>query len=244
MAREALHDGAPIFEFDARIRYSEVDHRGRLSLPALINYFQDSSTFQAQHLGIGMGRLKEERHGWVLTHWQIMVDRYPSLYETVTVGTFASSFRGVMATRFFYLRDAAGELIARARSTWVFMDFAKGRPARPDAETLTAYGTAKPLSMPTEERRVRLPEALAPCETVRVRLSHIDTNEHVNNCQYAQMALDVLPRELDPSQVRVDYRRSAVLGDIIHPSIGTLDGAAVVALNDADGNPYAVIEIR
>ena len=46
---------------------------------------------------------------------------------------------------------------------------------------------------------------------------HLDTNHHVNNCQYVQMALEVLPRDILVSQVRVDYKKSAVLGDKIFP---------------------------
>ena len=105
-------DGAlsPVFEFDAHIRYSEVDHRGLLKLPALIDYFQDCSTFQSEALGIGMAWLKEQRRAWVLTHWQIVIDRYPALAEPVSVGTFASAFKGLTASRYFYLRDRTGAL--------------------------------------------------------------------------------------------------------------------------------------
>ena len=35
-----------MYEFDSRVRYSEVDHHGTMTVPALINYFQDCSTFQ------------------------------------------------------------------------------------------------------------------------------------------------------------------------------------------------------
>ena len=34
-----------MYEFDSRVRYSEVDHHGTMTVPALINYFQDCSTF-------------------------------------------------------------------------------------------------------------------------------------------------------------------------------------------------------
>lgn len=242
MAQASPQSAAPVFEFDAHIRYSEVDHRGLLTLPALINYFQDSSTFQSEVLGKGMRWLKEQQRGWVLTHWQIVVDRYPALCEPVRVGTFASGFKGVTATRFFYLRDRDGGLLARAKSTWAYMDFAKGRPTRPDAEQIDAYGTAEPLEMPAEERRVRMPEHLEPCEPVTVRRGQIDTNEHVNNGQYVQMALEVLPRETSPHAIRVDYRRAAVLGDIVCPAVAHEEGRVVVALDDAEGVPFALVE--
>lgn len=48
-----------MYEFDSRVRYSEVDHHGTMTVPALINYFQDCSTFQSEDLGIGTTVLKE-----------------------------------------------------------------------------------------------------------------------------------------------------------------------------------------
>ena len=48
------------YEFEGRVRYSEIDHRGTMTLPALINYFQDASTFQSEAIGLGMDRLKHE----------------------------------------------------------------------------------------------------------------------------------------------------------------------------------------
>lgn len=34
-----LRDKRNIYEFDSRVRYSEIDHRGTMTLPALVNYF-------------------------------------------------------------------------------------------------------------------------------------------------------------------------------------------------------------
>ena len=36
------------YEFEGKVRYSEIDHRATMTLPALINYFQDCSTFQSE----------------------------------------------------------------------------------------------------------------------------------------------------------------------------------------------------
>lgn len=234
----------PAFEFTGHIRYSETDHEARLTLPALINYFQDCSTFQSEALGVGMEWLKQEKKGWVLSHWQIVVDRYPHLCEEVTVGTFAYKFRGLMAQRNFYLRDAAGAIIARADSTWVFVDLAKGKPAKPTPEHTDPYGTGEPLDMPAEARKVAVPESLEAHEPFDVLRSMIDTNEHVNNCQYVQMALELLPRETVPRITRVDYRKAAVLGDVIHPFVAQEDDRTVVVLADAESDPYVVVELR
>ena len=44
-----------MYAFDSRIRYSETDSEGRLTLNALLNYFQDCSTFHSEDVGLGIG---------------------------------------------------------------------------------------------------------------------------------------------------------------------------------------------
>ena len=39
---------------EGRIRFSEVDHTRRITLPGIVNYFQDCSTFQSEDLGLGI----------------------------------------------------------------------------------------------------------------------------------------------------------------------------------------------
>ena len=48
-----------MFEFTSKVRYSETDSEGKLSLPALLDYFQDSSTFQSEELGLGIEYTKD-----------------------------------------------------------------------------------------------------------------------------------------------------------------------------------------
>ena len=236
--------GENSYEFGGRVRYSEIDHRGTMTLPALINYFQDASTFHSEAVGLGMERLKRDRKAWVLSYWQIIVDRYPEIGEKITAGTFATEFKGLYGNRNFYMKDQQGGLIARANSIWVFMDLEKGRPARPSAEYIEPYGTGKPLDMPYEGRKIALPASCEEREPFPVRKYHIDTNEHVNNCQYVQMALEILPGDPEVRQARVDYKKSAVLGDVIYPRLSMEEDRIVAELCDAQGSPYAVVELR
>ena len=240
-----LQQDPAVYTFPARIRYSEVDHNAQLTLPSLVNYFQDCSTFQSEDLGVGMQWLKDQQKAWVLSHWRVIVDRYPMLNETVTVGTFASRFKGLMAHRNFFMADESGTIIAKADTTWIFMDLAKGRPVKATAEHVDPYGTHEPLPMPPEpSHKIKLPDAMRPCEPVVVRRSMIDTNEHVNNCQYLQMAMELLPREAAVRTGRIDFRRAAVMGDVIHPFVAQEEGRTVIELRDAEGAPFVAVELQ
>ena len=46
---------------EGRIRFSEVDHTRRITLPGIVNYFQDCSTFQSEDLGLGIVHCSERK---------------------------------------------------------------------------------------------------------------------------------------------------------------------------------------
>lgn len=232
------------YTIEGRIRYSEIDHHGSITLPGIINYFQDCSTFQSEDIGVGMSVLKERQKAWILSYWQVIIDRYPMLGEHITVSTFATEFKGLFGNRNFVMKDKEGRQIACANSLWVFMDVKNGRPARPGTEDIAPYGTEKPLDMPYEGRKILLPETLTDREAFPVRKYHIDTNEHVNNCQYVQMAMEMLPKDRQVHQLRVDYKKSAVLGDIIYPKLAQEPDRTVITLCDEAGSAYAVLELK
>lgn len=114
-----------MYTFDSRVRYSEIDHTGNMTLPALINYFQDCSTFQSEDIGLGTEVLKAKKKAWILSYWQIVIERLPALGERITAGTFATEFKGLYGNRNFVLDDARGNRLAYANSVWVFMDMEK-----------------------------------------------------------------------------------------------------------------------
>lgn len=233
-----------MYEFDSRVRYSEIDHHGTMTLPALINYFQDCSTFHSEDVGLGMEVLKEQKKAWLLSYWQVIVKRRPAMGEMITTGTFATGFKGLFGNRNFYMKDEKGEMLACAYSVWAFIDTATGRPARLEEKDTKPYGTEEPLDMPYEGRKIRLPEEAEALEPFPVRKHHIDTNEHVNNCQYVQMALEFLPSDLKIEQLRVEYKKAAVLGDIIYPKLSKETDRTVVELCDENGKQYAVLEFK
>ena len=232
------------YTFDTRIRYSECDHRGTLTLPGIINYLQDCSTFQSEDIGFGVKKIKEQKRAWILSYWQIVVERYPKMMEKVTVGTFASKFKGIIGERNFFLNDVEGRRIVSAASVWVHMDTERMRPVRPSEEEINAYGEEEPLDMEYEGRKIVLPEHIKELESFPIRRYHIDTNEHVNNCQYVQMALEMIPADKIIRQVRVEYRKSAVYGDVIYPKLAEAVDCTVVELCDAQGNIFAVVEFK
>ena len=231
-----------MYSFDSTIRFSEVDHRGTLPLPGIINYFQDCTIQHSDSLGVGMEYLMEQKKGWILSSWQIIVERYPKMGEKVKICTWPTGFKGFLGTRNFILEDENGEKLAYANSIWVFMDFEKGRPAKPDADLIDRYDCGAPLEMEYAPRKIAVPDSLQEAGAFKVRRYQIDTNEHMNNAQYVKLALEVL-EDIPVREVRVEYKKSAVYNDIVYTKIVKEEHRTVVTLGDAEDNTYAVVEL-
>ena len=121
-----------MYWFDSRVRYSETDEQGRLSLTGILNYLQDCSTFQSEDLGIGIQYLTEHNRAWWVTSWQIIIDRYPCLGEPIRISTWPYDFKGIYGYRNFAIQDSKGVYLVRANSIWFFYDTEHQRPVRPE----------------------------------------------------------------------------------------------------------------
>lgn len=233
-----------MYEYDSRVRLTEVDQNQRMTLTAVLNYFQDCSTFHSEDLGVGIKLLETKKRMWVLRSWKIVIERYPKLAERIRVGTWPYEFGKMTGRRNFCLSDADGNMAAYADTLWVFMDMERMRPTRIDPEISSAY-TLEPKLAPAEtEDQIEIPDVMEEEEAFPIHTYHLDVNHHVNNGQYVQLAGNYLPENFQIRQMRAEYKRSAVLGDIIYPRIGRCKDGYTVLLGDESGRPYAVVEFK
>ena len=54
-----------MYTFNSRVRYSETDEYGQLSLVGIINYMQDCSTFQSEDARVGVEYLDSNHKAWL-----------------------------------------------------------------------------------------------------------------------------------------------------------------------------------
>ena len=230
--------------FNSRIRYSEVNQNKQLDLASIINYFQDCSTFHSEDVGVGIDYLEDSHRVWILSSWQIIVNRYPTLFETITTGTWAYDFNKVYAYRNFIMKSEQGETLAYANSIWILMDTSTGRPTKITEQDCEKYGLEPKYEMDYAPRKIALPSSWESFDAIQVLPSHIDTNNHVNNGQYIKIAENYLPTDFRIRQMRAEYRQSAVLGDNIIPKRSITNDLCTVMLSSEADKPYAVIEFQ
>ena len=118
------------------------------------------------------------------------------------------------------------------------------RPYRLEEDVAGAYTLEPKLDMEYEDDHIQIPEELEKKESFPIHIYHLDVNHHVNNGQYVQMAAEYLPEDFEIHQMRAEYKKSAVLGDVIYPGVKVSPDGVTVVLGDQNEKPYAVIEFR
>lgn len=235
-----------MYQFSSRVRYSEVNSEKILTLPALLDYLQDCCTFQSEELGVGVDYLADNHAAWVLSSWQIRICRYPEFGEQITVSTWAYDFKGFYGYRSFKVEGEDKELLAYANSLWVFMDTDTMRPMRINQKMIDVYlpQMAEIIGTDWGDRKLQVPEGGTAGKPIRVQRCHIDTNHHVNNGKYVQMAEEFLPEDFEVGELRVEYKKAAVLGDVLTPVYCVNENQVTVTLADEAGKTCAIVQFE
>ena len=204
------------------IHYYEVDIHKRALITSIMDYLGDMAMYQSEIFGVGIEYLKENKMAWVLYKWDITMESYPLLNETIKVKTFAYSFRKFYAYRKHEIINAEGNTIGYASSMWILLNTDRRRPIRITSDMYEAYGIDESNNTAIEIENIK-PVNTVHCEkSFQVRYSDIDTNMHVNNVKYAAWALETVPKDIvlnyELKNIKATYEKETTYGETIRVS--------------------------
>ncbi len=236
-----------MYSITNKVRYSECNTDSVLTIPALINYFQDCSTFHTESIGHGIEHCAKNHFAWFVAAWQIGITRLPRFCESIEVSTYSYAARPTMAHRNFVMATTDGETLVEADSLWFPFDTVKERPIRiPESENVLMVDEVA-VSLPPTRRKLKLTGQGRELAPIVVTEHHLDTNRHVNNGQYIAMANDLVLAsndEFSVSKLYVQYKNAAKLGDTILPYLYEEETGFAVDLTDGQGTSYAVVRMQ
>lgn len=206
-----------LFRNKFRIRISELDSHGRLRLPALLEYLQETAATHAGQLKFHNADMMGENLGWVLTKLYIELESLEDLGESVTVESWASGSNRLYANRDFRILTEDGKELGRATSSWLVLDLESRRPAK----TGELFKNIKEIERPPilERKFARLPrlESSDYEEEYSVNFNHLDINRHVNNVRYVDWLLETIPhdilKEKSPVKVELNFLAESLIDD-------------------------------
>ncbi|MDU4891719.1 MAG: thioesterase [Clostridium sp.] len=209
-----------IFKKEYKINIFNVDSDHICKFSSLVDFLWDIVISQSDSLGETNEGFVHNQCIWVLLKYDITIYEYPKFKDTITVNT------KVLGTKKFYgyrqntIKNSEGKVIGEVFSTAILIDFENRRPMRISSEQGEVYGLNGELhEVPPLDDIPKIKEE-DYLKEYPVRYSDIDSNGHVNNVKYMEMAIDTLPRsilnEYKIFNIKVLFKKETTDGDTLH----------------------------
>ncbi|MBR6947561.1 MAG: hypothetical protein IKH53_06370 [Muribaculaceae bacterium] len=231
-----------MYTLDYLVTTSTCDSEGRLKLYSALQMMQDCSEMWIDSEPAARKFFNDNDMTQLLATRQVEVIRVPRFKERLTVTTSIYEVMPMYGFRNTFIRDAQGNPCYRTWSMGAFVDLATGKLARISDDAIASLTLEPKQEMNYRGRRISLPKQDGTVmDPVRVMRADIDYNRHMNNANYVRIAMELLPEGFEVRDMRVEYRIAARLGDLLTPTVYSIEGGYIVSLA-VNGQPCAIIE--
>ncbi|MFD1431263.1 acyl-[acyl-carrier-protein] thioesterase [Lacticaseibacillus yichunensis] len=167
------------------------NQKGQISLGSAVDIALMGSEHQLDQLDAGISSLAKHGAGWVITQYEMTINRMPKAEEELILGTAATTYNKLMTYRDYWIKDVAGDELLRFTGAWVMMDLTTRKLIPVIADFAERVGAPFDTHV---KRFPRLAKLSGDVQAVpyRVRYFDIDENGHVHNTRYLDWMEDSL----------------------------------------------------
>lgn len=208
---------AAIYQEAHQVAYYQGDTKKQMTLAMLVNVAILVSEHQNEELGITNELMQQHQVGWVVTQYQINVNRMPKVDETVTFATTATGYNKYFCYRDFWVTDQKGNRLVTIHSAWVMMSYKTRQMVAIIPEIVAKY-KAPFMKGIKHFPRIHHVNADVAKRPYRVRYYDIDANQHVNNVHYFDWMFDHLGMPFlmahDLAEINIRYEHELTVNDL------------------------------
>lgn len=184
-------------------------------LHRLLLILQEAAGDHASRLGFGYESLREKGFFWALIRQKLVMDTWPKGEEPITIKTWSLPIQRMQAIREFELYDGH-KRIGACSTTWVILDSQTRRPKTiENSESL--FKPRKDYSVGFSAGKLSTPDGMILLKSHVVEQSDLDSNNHVNNTNYARWILEAISASewYEIREYEINFLAEALLGDQI-----------------------------
>ena len=209
---------AKTFEYSMKIPFDMSDVNGFIKIPQLILLSLQVSGMQSIELGMSdMYILENYNLVWIITDYNMKIERLPVFDEKITIETYAKSHNRLFCYRAFNIKDEAGNTIIEMVATFVLMDRDTRKVHPVMSEISDAFESEFSKTMLRGPRFKELEGGVE--QEYRVRFYDLDMNGHVNNSKYLDWVFEVMGADFltnhVPKKVHLKYVKEVLAGGLI-----------------------------
>ncbi len=237
-----------IFEKNYIVGNRDVGKTNKATNKAILKYLENIACCHSDEVGYGINTIDETKVVWILLDWKFKVIERPIYGQTIKVKTWSRKMEKCYAYRDFEVYDENDNIIAIATTKWVLLDAVTRKIQRIPEKIVLKYNQETEKHVFEEEiEKIREPENEEKSIELKTRRTDIDINNHVNNLNYLDFALEVLPEEIynqDLKNIRITYRHQTEPGETVNISYTKSEDKNIITIKTIDkDNLHAIVEL-
>ncbi len=193
---------------------SYFDENDNLSAKSILNIFQDVAAHHAEDIGVGYKKMLGKNLYWILTRIKFDIVKMPQINETVVVETWPHEKGRIDFDRDFKISSLCGKTYIIGTSKWCVIDTVNRSLQRTDNVVYNGI-VVQDKNYENKFNKINLPEKESFYKfTHNVMFSDLDHNKHMNNTNYANLAINAAQNK-QFSHFEINFLNECLLGDEI-----------------------------
>lgn len=215
------------YEEKHHVNYYECNSNEEVNLSMVLELINVASQNHGATLNQTNKAVQKIGVTWVVVQYYMEIKRLPKVKEDIILKTESTSYNKYFANRKFWIKDNNRNDLVTIDSLWVTMDMNTRKMVKIPKEIVLPFRGEEVKRIPKLPRIEKRQESLDEFQKdYHIRFSDIDWNGHVNNANYLDWMVDVLPfstlKDYKPTKVNIKFEDEVKYGKDILSSAQVL----------------------
>lgn len=234
-------------EKDYYIGFRDVNSLQELTNTSLLANLENTSGIHSSKINNSINN----ENAWVLLAWKVRVLKRPFYGDTINVETWSRHMEKFYAFRDFKVYNNKKEVMVLAASKWAFIDLKKRKIVKIPEKLADSYQSEE-NSFAFEDLedakfgKLKEPDFYESSTEFKITRNMIDTNNHLHNIYYFDIAKEAIPEKLfenkEYNDFEIMYKKEIKCGQIVKALYTKLEKKHIVVIkNQEETDLHAII---
>ncbi|MDO5560388.1 MAG: thioesterase [Oscillospiraceae bacterium] len=200
-----------------RVYFYECDYLGRLKLSEILKLSAELAGFDYTRKGFSHEYLWDRGMVFLVNKVSFRINSYPSNQQKLISSTWEEPTKGAVFPRGFRIMNEQNEVLIQGVTSWILVDPVSRKIIKPSKVNFDMPKISDRLNPALEAGKIKYSDLQYAGKRI-VRISDLDSNGHVYNSVYADIACDTMNETEYKQNVvnfRINYINEAHLNDCI-----------------------------
>lgn len=200
-----------IYEKEFELQLKDIDKNNKMRLSSYLNFMQEIGGLHSKEFGYGLNDELITHKAWVVIAWNLEIFKRPKWNEKILLRSWIGKIDKIYHYRDYEMLDTEGNIIAKAVAQWLMVDTVTKKVQRLDEKHIKEFPVVNREAFDNNMKKVSLKADVDNAIQIyqyKVQKRDVDTNNHMNNIIYLDLALEGLDDEFvdNISNIQIHYK--------------------------------------